>query len=259
MPPRRRRFGSSATTSPFPCRGPIDRARSCSPSTDSTPPTTTANIAGRILKRIHELYEKGLNPGSDGSVGLLSIAADPLLQLKIYKPRKKVNVMLIGNHSAGESQASSTGTSRRACRPRNGHRDPRVHVRHLWTQTRYPQGDATFAFDHISGLSKFKEHLRASSRDIHLQGQELLVRRPRRLPGTGGRRDGVPFRRHRIHRLPRGPRRLDPLLLRPDRPSSVQAHHENNPEAQRAPRREASVLHEARPTRWRRSTTDRGF
>ena len=31
---------------PFPCRGPIERARSCSPSTDSTPPTTTANIAG---------------------------------------------------------------------------------------------------------------------------------------------------------------------------------------------------------------------
>ena len=31
---------------PFPCRGPIDRARSRTPSTDSTPPTTTANIAG---------------------------------------------------------------------------------------------------------------------------------------------------------------------------------------------------------------------
>ena len=73
-----------------------------------------------------------------------------------------------------------------------------------------------------SRVVKFKASRRLH-RDIHLQGQELLVRRPRRLPGTGGRRDGVPFRRHRIHRLPRGPRRLDPLLLRPDRPSCASA------------------------------------
>ena len=37
-------------------------------------------------------------------MGILEIAADPLLRLTdVHKPRKKVNVMIIGNHSAGKS------------------------------------------------------------------------------------------------------------------------------------------------------------
>ena len=111
----------------------------------------------RILKRIHELYEKGLNPGSDGSVGLLSIAADPLLQLKIYKPRKKVNVMLIGNHSAGKSSfinwyiGESVQTTGVAIETRGFTFVTSGRKRDTL------KGDATFAFyDHINGLSKFK-------------------------------------------------------------------------------------------------------
>lgn len=36
-------------------------------------------------------------------MGLLDIANDPLLRVKCFKPRKKVNCMIIGNHSAGKS------------------------------------------------------------------------------------------------------------------------------------------------------------
>ena len=108
------------------------------------------------MKRIHELYEKGLNPGSDGSVGLLSIAADPLLQMKIYKPRKKVNVMLIGNHSAGKSSfinwyiGESVQTTGVAIETRGFTFVTSGRKRDTL------KGDATFAFyDHIDGLSKF--------------------------------------------------------------------------------------------------------
>ena len=111
----------------------------------------------RILKRIHELYEKGLNPGSDGSVGLLSVAADPLLRLNIYKPRKKVNVMLIGNHSAGKSSfinwyiGESVQTTGVAIETRGFTFVTSGRKRDTL------KGDATFAFyDHINGLSKFK-------------------------------------------------------------------------------------------------------
>jgi hypothetical protein len=54
------------------------------------------------------LYESGLNAGGDGKaaaggIGLLSIANHPALGLgkEIRKPRKKMSVMIIGNHSAG--------------------------------------------------------------------------------------------------------------------------------------------------------------
>ena len=62
----------------------------------------------RILKSIHELYERGPSPGAGSStsrtsIGLLDIANDALLRVKCYKPRKKVSAMIIGNHSAGKS------------------------------------------------------------------------------------------------------------------------------------------------------------
>ena len=62
----------------------------------------------RILKSIHELYERGPSPGAGSStsrtsIGLLDIANDALLRVKCFKPRKKVSAMIIGNHSAGKS------------------------------------------------------------------------------------------------------------------------------------------------------------
>jgi putative ribosome biogenesis GTPase RsgA len=38
-----------------------------------------------------------------GSLGLLQIATSPQLNMVMRKPRKRVTVMLIGNHSAGKS------------------------------------------------------------------------------------------------------------------------------------------------------------
>lgn len=144
---------------PFSCaaaRSATEIWREPIPTTDSTPPTLTLTSQERILKRIHELYEKGLNPGSDGSVGLLSIAADPLLQMKIYKPRKKVNVMLIGNHSAGKSSfinwyiGESVQTTGVAIETRGFTFVTSGRKRDTL------KGDATFAFyDHLDGLSKF--------------------------------------------------------------------------------------------------------
>jgi hypothetical protein len=117
----------------------------------------------RILRRIHDLYEKGLvNPdGTEkdaGSVGILEIAADPLLQLTdVHKPRKKVNVMIIGNHSAGKSSFI------------NWYIQEEVQTTGVAIETRgftyvtsgrkreTLKGDATFAFyDHIDGLRNFK-------------------------------------------------------------------------------------------------------
>ena len=62
----------------------------------------------RILKSIHELYERGPSgaggAGTRGTtIGLLDIANDALLRVKCFKPRKKVSAMIIGNHSAGKS------------------------------------------------------------------------------------------------------------------------------------------------------------
>jgi len=54
--------------------------------------TTTLNE--RILKECHTLY-------ADPEHGLISIAED--LGLKLLAPRKKITIMLIGNHSAGKS------------------------------------------------------------------------------------------------------------------------------------------------------------
>ena len=140
---------------PFSCaaaRSATEIRREPIPTTDSTPPTLTLTSQERILKRIHELYEKGLNPGSDGSVGLLSIAADPLLQMKIYKPRKKVNVMLIGNHSAGKSSfinwyiGESVQTTGVAIETRGFTFVTSGRKRDTL------KGDATFAFyDHLDG------------------------------------------------------------------------------------------------------------
>ena len=117
----------------------------------------------RILRRIHDLYEKGLvHPdGTEkdaGSVGILEIAADPLLRLTdVHKPRKKVNVMIIGNHSAGKSSfinwyigedVQTTGVA--------------IETRGFTYVTsgrkrETLKGDATFAFyDHIDGLAQFK-------------------------------------------------------------------------------------------------------
>jgi hypothetical protein len=91
-------------------------------------------------------------------VGILEIAADPLLRLTdVHKPRKKVNVMIIGNHSAGKSSfinwyigedVQTTGVA--------------IETRGFTYVTsgrkrETLKGDATFAFyDHIDGLAQFK-------------------------------------------------------------------------------------------------------
>ena len=113
----------------------------------------------RILKRIHELYEQGLNPGTDGSLDALEIAGDPLLDLSstVHKPRKKVNVMIIGNHSAGKSSfinwyiGESVQTTGVAIETRGFTFVTSGRKRETL------KGDATFAFyDHIEGLQGFK-------------------------------------------------------------------------------------------------------
>eukprot|EP00897_Mesotaenium_endlicherianum_P008447 jgi/Mesen1/7630/ME000004S07905 len=61
----------------------------------------TMGVTERILKNITEIYENEKTGG--GSLGLKKIAEDPLLELQLHKPRKKVTVMIVGNHSAGKS------------------------------------------------------------------------------------------------------------------------------------------------------------
>lgn len=56
----------------------------------------------KVLKEISKLYESGLNEGP-GSVGLRQMAESTQLGMVMRKPRKKVTVMIVGNHSAGKS------------------------------------------------------------------------------------------------------------------------------------------------------------
>ena len=90
-------------------------------------------------------------------MGLLTIAQDPLLEVKCWKPRKKVNVMIIGNHSAGKSSfinwyiGESVQTTGVAIETRGFTYVTSGRKRETL------KGDATFAFyDHIDGLQKFK-------------------------------------------------------------------------------------------------------
>lgn len=58
-------------------------------------------VSERVLKQITEFYESGVGAGQPGAMGLKAIA--DVLGLQIRKPRKKISVMIIGNHSAGKS------------------------------------------------------------------------------------------------------------------------------------------------------------
>ena len=55
---------------------------------------SSQTINERILKECHQLY-------TDTDNGLVEIANN--LDLKLLAPRKKITIMLIGNHSAGKS------------------------------------------------------------------------------------------------------------------------------------------------------------
>ena len=111
----------------------------------------------RILKSIHDLYERGPNGNQPGSVGILEIAKDPLLNVTCWKPRKKVSVLIIGNHSAGKSSFI------------NWYIDESIQTTGVAIETRgftyvtsgrkreSLKGDATFAFyDHLDGLERFE-------------------------------------------------------------------------------------------------------
>ena len=56
--------------------------------------SATSTVNERILKECHGLY-------TDSENGLVESAAS--LGLKLLAPRKKISIMLIGNHSAGKS------------------------------------------------------------------------------------------------------------------------------------------------------------
>ncbi|XP_050719227.1 uncharacterized protein LOC126999965 [Eriocheir sinensis] len=60
----------------------------------NTSESATTSVNERILKRCHSLY-------TDQENGLVGIGES--LGMKILPPRKKINVMLMGNHSAGKS------------------------------------------------------------------------------------------------------------------------------------------------------------
>eukprot|EP00898_Chlorokybus_atmophyticus_P002725 jgi/Chlat1/3453/Chrsp23S03772 len=61
------------------------------------------SVDERVLKDIADIYDKGLAGGATGGVGLVGIAESPILGVRCHRPRRKVTVMIIGNHSAGKS------------------------------------------------------------------------------------------------------------------------------------------------------------
>ncbi|GAX82409.1 hypothetical protein CEUSTIGMA_g9837.t1 [Chlamydomonas eustigma] len=61
-----------------------------------------AGATEKVLKQITELYDVGLS-NTPGAMGLKAISESPLLKMNLRKPRKKITVMIVGNHSAGKS------------------------------------------------------------------------------------------------------------------------------------------------------------
>eukprot|EP00271_Cylindrocystis_brebissonii_P021001 TRINITY_DN7313_c0_g1_i3.p1 TRINITY_DN7313_c0_g1~~TRINITY_DN7313_c0_g1_i3.p1 ORF type:complete len:519 (+),score=96.65 TRINITY_DN7313_c0_g1_i3:216-1559(+) len=57
----------------------------------------------RILKTLTEIYDSGTGIIAGGTHSLKQIADDPLVGLTLHKPRRRVTVMIVGNHSAGKS------------------------------------------------------------------------------------------------------------------------------------------------------------
>uniref|UniRef100_A0A6T8UFK0 Dynamin N-terminal domain-containing protein n=1 Tax=Chlamydomonas leiostraca TaxID=1034604 RepID=A0A6T8UFK0_9CHLO len=120
-----------------------------------------AGATEKVLKEIAKLYDSGLNEGSGkagaGTVGLRSIADSSQLQMVMRKPRKKVSIMIVGNHSAGKSsfinwyigeQIQKTGVA--------------IETRGFTFVTSGKKretltGDATMRyFDFLSGFTKFE-------------------------------------------------------------------------------------------------------
>ena len=64
-------------------------------SANSNLDSATTTVNERILKDCHQLYT------AEDDNGLIKIAEN--LGLKLLAPRKKITIMLIGNHSAGKS------------------------------------------------------------------------------------------------------------------------------------------------------------
>merc|ERR1712241_987519 len=64
----------------------------------NTADQASLTVNERILKECHTLYTE---PDNGYRIGLVKIAEN--LGLSLLAPRKKINVLLIGNHSAGKS------------------------------------------------------------------------------------------------------------------------------------------------------------
>ncbi len=89
-------FGSVFPLSSFPTMSSRIRNRAGGHATSSSSPldAATTSVNERILRECHSLY-------TDPTNGLVQSAEE--LGLKLLPPRKKITIMLIGNHSAGKS------------------------------------------------------------------------------------------------------------------------------------------------------------
>ncbi|KAF6254967.1 sarcaleumin-like protein [Scenedesmus sp. NREL 46B-D3] len=82
----------------------------------SGPGDVIASASEQVLKRINELYAAGLSAGAPGAIGLKGIADALGLAKQIRKPRKKISVMIVGNHSAGKSSFINWYIGERVCK-----------------------------------------------------------------------------------------------------------------------------------------------
>mmetsp|Transcript_10516 Transcript_10516/g.29923 ORF Transcript_10516/g.29923 Transcript_10516/m.29923 type:complete len:470 (+) Transcript_10516:53-1462(+) len=71
----------------------------------SAPTDRAGELSGieRVLKCVKRLYDAGLSDGAVGAAGLTAIANDKTVGRKITRPRSKVSVMIVGNHSSSKS------------------------------------------------------------------------------------------------------------------------------------------------------------
>ena len=129
-------------------------------------------------------------------MGILEIAKDPLLNVTCWKPRKKVSVLIIGNHSAGKSSFI------------NWYIDESIQTTGVAIETRgftyvtsgrkreSLKGDATFAFyDHLDGLEQFEGIQANVFTEVSTSKRRISRYRFHRHARFSGWGDGVSVRR----------------------------------------------------------------
>ena len=207
------------------------------------------SVNERILRDCHNVY-------TDPKDGLVNIAKEVGID-DILAPRKKINILLIGNHSAGKSSFVNWYVEETVndfdvliCDVPNfkiftiklsigatnwsGYWDTGLHAGHQWQKERVTARQCHNTF--VSAAegahwnpqqSRLRQH-----GDLHVQAEEFQLDHIHWHARPGGRRHEVSVRCQQCHLVVRRHIRFDICLLWPHRTGALQANAESCREAE---------------------------